>query len=1470
MSTRFSGILQILSINNASSPYNLTATFTDSRGLYGAADISADDGIVDASGNRFKVVGINSVSPLILSIVYDDTSSPTLPVIGTAIIGATSSLNLLEVTPDASSDLETISRNIDFAKNINLATGPAGSTGVQGTVGPTGPAGASGATGAIGPTGLQGADGTTGARGHTGFGMQGYTGPRGPTGLQGTIGFTGPRGNQGSQGVSGIQGPQGNTGAAGSTGPRGNIGQLGQTGLQGGQGAQGITGLIGATGKAGIDGQTGPAGSKGATGIVGGQGNTGTIGNQGSTGVKGSTGTQGNTGTQGPQGTTGARGSDGITGLIGPTGADGVTGAKGNTGAAGAFGNTGAQGTQGVTGLIGTQGATGASGSAGSRGATGLTGSEGQTGEQGPTGLTGSIGNQGYTGLVGATGSAGATGTKGATGAQGLQGMRGMTGLQGEFGETGLTGETGAQGSAGQQGQTGLQGVAGNTGAQGNLGQTGAQGIKGDTGVEGPTGQQGFTGISIPGFTGVDGPTGAIGAAGQTGLQGTTGEAGPAGTTGLRGQQGDRGITGSIGPTGNAGPAGATGSQGIAGSIGVTGSPGITGLRGQTGQRGPTGPYAPGPQGATGLEGPTGARGLTGSIGQQGTTGRGGETGSRGVTGPIGEKGSTGITGETGPTGSTGGAGIPGIQGNTGLPGTTGNSGATGVPGLTGPSGATGVAGTTGAQGATGGQGTTGSQGIQGVTGVSGDTGRPGATGLPGQSVTGLPGATGPYGVTGLIGATGASIQGMTGVQGIVGSTGVQGITGTIGNTGPQGWTGPAGGPQGATGPYVTGPFGYTGVQGATGVQGITGVIGQTGVQGTTGLSSLAGTNYLLPYFLGTLDPAVGIENSVGDTLSSSTRSSPTSWGSSNTSNITVALNTSTPLRATSSYLTSGSGAGATAGSLFIESPLFAIDLMDVGKAVFTSFDISGNTTLNNWDVVICRYNSSNILQERIPLQTAALSNCTNTPSSQLPTGTTTFKGFFVTGTTSTDKYALRWRRLSGTDQVNLDSLFIGITPVQPTTSVVTDWFSFTPSFTNFPSPLSSTGWYRRVGNTIEISIRAVASGAATGTIFFNTPTGLSIDDTKVTTSSATNSLLGSASAIRPAVNRYTGNAYRTSATQIQFGGGSASNDLWTTAAPFIGWQSGDVLEINVRYPVLQFGTAGTVSLADRALSDYAFNSGTWDTDDLTTFGNGLIGGTIGGTLTANRTKRVQFNTAIQPTDTFLVLLSNNRIAWIPAQMAVINSSRVLSALDSTGLVASGIAVNTVTGSTNQLDVQIGRYQAFANDDLPVTDWTSGYWCVVKISSGVVGYPISPSNITLIDSVDNYSGNTKLGFMQYAGNTAYNGGNLTTITGGAGFSLTRAVLIPYQMSNGTWRLKFNVDYAQTSSVTGDITFTGVTFSGVTSCYCLGYTAGNVTANWSAARTTSGSGALIFRLGSASSLLAVSGDVELTAKPTWAY
>jgi hypothetical protein len=140
---------------------------------------------------------------------------------------------------------------------------------------------------------------------------------------------------------------------------------------------------------------------------------------------------------------------------------------------------------------------------------------------------------------------------------------------------------------------------------------------------------------------------------------------------------------------------------------------------------------------------------------------------------------------------------------------------------------------------------------------------------------------------------------------------------------------------------------------------------------------------------------------------------------------------------------------------------------------------------------------------------------------------------------------------------------------------------------------------------------------------------------------------------------------------------------------------------------------------------------------------------------------------------------------------------------------------------------------------------------------------------------------TRLGQKQYLWNVAYNGSITPSISGTNSWSTVRGILVPYQMQDGTWRLKFNIVgnvsgvTAAGSAITGVsiITITGITFASQDQS-CCAHGGNSIYAG--VARANGGGGTISITVvnPSASSggitQFSCSGDVELASKPTFAY
>lgn len=481
--------------------------------------------------------------------------------------------------------------------------------------------------------------------------------------------------------------------------------------------------------------------------------------------------------------------------------------------------------------------------------------------------------------------------------------------------------------------------------------------------------------------------------------------------------------------------------------------------------------------------------------------------------------------------------------------------------------------------------------------------------------------------------------------------------------------------------------------------------------------SGTSGINYLSSYSDATKDLGT-VQTSVGDTLASSTRSNPGQWGCSSASAIVVKSTDST-LRGTTNYLCSFS-----ANAQFVETALFTIDGEDLGKPLLVQFDVSGVSTADDVQVYVARYNSSNVLQERILV--AGTASATTPSSAQVPTNTTTFRGFFITSATATDKYAVRWLRNANNTAMRLDTLLVGPQSLAQG-AVVTAWQSYTPTYTGLGTVTSSEMYWRRNGDQLE-----VRGNFTTGTTTA-VEARLSFPDA-TTTASAFPSIRIAGSAIRvgSSATFFSDNVLsEPSVSYFTFGvQGSASSGL--TKVLGSGFASATKETIHASTSISQW-SSGTTTLADRAVEEYASNSNattSLNTSDTTSFAYGLSGSLVpNASAGASTVRRVRFTTPILSTDkVILEVLDQGGVSWQDAASQFPQTA------------ANTARYGAVIANVNSTDVDVyflgaGYFQNGATYGASGATWASLYtnglkWRLRKVSGGAaVGYPVSARNI---------------------------------------------------------------------------------------------------------------------------------------------
>lgn len=501
-----------------------------------------------------------------------------------------------------------------------------------------------------------------------------------------------------------------------------------------------------------------------------------------------------------------------------------------------------------------------------------------------------------------------------------------------------------------------------------------------------------------------------------------------------------------------------------------------------------------------------------------------------------------------------------------------------------------------------------------------------------------------------------------------------------------------------------------------------------------------------------------------------------------------------------------------------------------------------------------------------------------------LPAGTT---GKFTAylDTDSSAAYTVNFTRTAGSGTATLLVTSVIFGPgIQPQGAVVTPISQFATAIGGLGagSTVSATTdffYYRSGQNMVAYGAftKDGTPGSGASDVTMTMPSGLTIDVNYLTESTSVASQINRLGPwnIRNSSGKY-GHVNPSSTTTLRF----SRQDTSTSDLSGADVGAGAVLAFGpLIIPIAEWSGSGTVNLAQNDFES-VFSTATTTTagaSDTTSFGYGPQGVAFNAiastTVSSVTTYRVRFQSPITAKSKIELKYSRDRNAW--------------NVVGTDGSVGGPIAANTanygvswvrVTGSTTDIDIVFGNNgripgTTYGGNGLPWTDVTGLYWrldkeesgkacgfgIVSELSSGLM--PYSHANL------DNASA-TRLGLKEYLHGTTYNGGNAPTVTGQAGFAAdTRCVFIPYQMQSGTWRLRFNVRFSQTSGTTADITIAGVTFNKVAPVAVSG---NNLAAANYAGRTTDASGSIVLRASSADTIFSVSGDVELSSKPTWAY
>jgi len=414
-----------------------------------------------------------------------------------------------------------------------------------------------------------------------------------------------------------------------------------------------------------------------------------------------------------------------------------------------------------------------------------------------------------------------------------------------------------------------------------------------------------------------------------------------------------------------------------------------------------------------------------------------------------------------------------------------------------------------------------------------------------------------------------------------------------------------------------------------------------------------------------------------------------------------------------------------------------------------------------------------------------------------VPSADGVFTTSFDASTTATLSLVIR----STTDMATNGGIVISDVVVgpgtQPQGAVVGEWQTYTPTTTNFATAAAANriGRWRRVGDSMQVRIRAEANGGGTGAYDFSMPSGHTIDTAKLSTTGVYGNL-GTAAAFDFGVAFYSGTVVygtTTTVTILDGDGSGAAADYWKTAQPFT-WASGDIVTLDFTVPISEWSGSGTINLASNDV-EYASVAGTWDADSSTTV-HGLAGTTMGGALTAARAKTITWQTAIQTGDIISLLIDTGTgYQTVPTSTVPAHSVQ-----NTTTYGASSRGPASATTSV----IDFGQYRAPSGATFASAGsaWLNTYkWVAVKHKPGqAVGYGhVAQSSSGLVKSAGQLLGtNTNdVAATGFVGESVYSG--VAAGSAVAQTTSTATTITSISLTAGDWDVSGSIVYLPAAS-----------------------------------------------------------------------
>jgi hypothetical protein len=522
---------------------------------------------------------------------------------------------------------------------------------------------------------------------------------------------------------------------------------------------------------------------------------------------------------------------------------------------------------------------------------------------------------------------------------------------------------------------------------------------------------------------------------------------------------------------------------------------------------------------------------------------------------------------------------------------------------------------------------------------------------------------------------------------------------------------------------------------------------------------------------------AIPLLDTAGWAIYANTAQSTPVTGTGGSPNVTLARNTSSPLRSPADFLFTKDAANRQGQGFSYD---FSIDSADASKRLSISFDlkVSANYVASDCGIYIYDVTNSTLISPSV----------VNLPAA---TSSSTIQIYF-NASTSTSYRLIGHIQTVNASAYTLNFVNVVVGPFQVVqTTPQTDEISYSPSIDGCTSVTASYVTYKRIGDMIYVNGYTTLSGSNGSYAAVSLPTGLTIDTTKITNAASTsgNGQIVGSYAVADTIN---GSGFLVACTvtstskvyfAIRWANGTANILTPTTGTIF-----GNNVSFQFTVPIAQWA-GSSVSMASSQV-EFAYNTSTATAaDDTTSFGYGP-GGALIQNITSQLRRRVRFQNPVQSTDTIVVQVKDaNNGMWYTVNDFLVNigpgqnGNICPTKLENTVTYGIGLCGFNGTGNSTDVDVFFGTYSAntAASFGAAGQAWSvaagSCYWRVVKSANPLsIGQITTPTSMIRLDTGNGY-GSTNTKIRRFTNVTESVGSDITYVdsaANGATFTINRS------------------------------------------------------------------------------------------------